>query len=128
MSLSAYINLDRRGAERYNVNLEAGVRRLGTPGRLVQVADLSTSGCSFEPAGCVQPGQTIFVRLPGLESLSARVIWMGVGRASCKFDRPLHAAVAARLVGASQNGNHASSAPAALRLVPPRPPGARTRG
>ncbi|MFN3945946.1 MAG: PilZ domain-containing protein [Allosphingosinicella sp.] len=96
--MDGYVDLERRSGRRRAVELDAGVRRLGAGGRPVKIFDLSESGCAFEPAGFLNVGQTVFVRLPGVESWPAVIAWVRDGRAGCRFERPFHPGVVARLL------------------------------
>jgi hypothetical protein len=99
--LEGEIHLERRSADRTDVQLDAGIRQSGASGRSVRVLNLSAAGCAFEPAGLLRQDQLIWVRLPGLESWAGKVTWVKDGRAGCEFERKLHPAVLDRLLGQS---------------------------
>jgi PilZ domain-containing protein len=85
--------VDGRRAARAEVALGAGLRQRGAGGVTVQLLDLSTNG--FRAATHLEliPGTDIWLKLPGLESLHARVVWMRGHLLGGEFVRPLHPAV-----------------------------------
>jgi hypothetical protein len=86
---------DGRRAERKEVLLGAGLRQRGAHSVTVQIIDLSVTG--FRAATHLQlfEGQDIWVKLPGLESIHSRVVWMKGHMMGAEFARPLHPAVLA---------------------------------
>lgn len=84
---------DRRRYQRHVVQLGAGLSANIRPATRVTVTDLSTGGCGIELAIHVEPDARVWLKLPGLESLPARVAWTADGRAGLAFDHPLHPAV-----------------------------------
>ncbi|HEX8573275.1 MAG TPA: PilZ domain-containing protein [Allosphingosinicella sp.] len=88
---------DRRRFMRHPVNVGAGIcPDSGRPAAPVTVVDLSTHGCGIEAAGHCEPGSRVWLKLPGLESWPARIVWAEADRAGLSFDRPLHQAVVER--------------------------------
>ncbi|HYE28276.1 MAG TPA: PilZ domain-containing protein [Allosphingosinicella sp.] len=88
---------DRRRFLRHPVSVGAGLSAdSGRPAAPVTVVDLSTHGCGIEGAGHCEPGSRVWLKLPGLESWPARIVWAQDERAGLSFDRPLHEAVVAR--------------------------------
>lgn len=89
---------ETRRAERAGVAVGAGLRQRGAHAVTVQVLDLSTTG--FRAATHLQllEGSDVWLKMPGLESLHARVVWMRGHLLGCEFVRPLHPAVMAMLV------------------------------
>ena len=87
-----------RRAERAGVAVGAGLRQRGAHAVSIQVLDLSTTG--FRAATHLQllEGSDVWLKMPGLESLHARVVWMRGHLLGCEFVRPLHPAVMAMLV------------------------------
>ena len=90
-----------RRAERKEVLLGAGLRQRGAHSVTVQIIDLSVTG--FRAATHLQllEGQDIWVKLPGLESIHSRVVWMRGHMIGAEFARPLHPAVLAMVARAS---------------------------
>lgn len=89
-----------RRAERFTTDIAAGVRERGRSRIDIEVVDLSTHGCRIEYKGMLVVGAQAWLTLPGLEGWSARVAWMKEREAGLDFLRPLHPAVAARVIGA----------------------------
>ena len=87
---------DQRRFARMAVNVSAGLGAADRPSSAVTVTDLSSHGCGIEVDSHVEPGARVWIRLPGLESWSARVAWARDGRAGLEFDRPMHQAVVGR--------------------------------
>ncbi|MBV8685963.1 MAG: PilZ domain-containing protein [Alphaproteobacteria bacterium] len=97
MALSAELSTqpdgEGRRAERREVVLGAGLRQRGAHAVTVQVVDLSVSGFRAATHLDLLPGSDVWLKLPGLESLHARVVWMRGHLMGCEFVRPLHPAV-----------------------------------
>jgi hypothetical protein len=84
---------DGRRAARAEVVLGAGLRQRGAHAVTVQVLDLSITGFRAATHLELMNGTDIWLKLPGLESLHGRVIWMKGHLLGCEFVRPLHPAV-----------------------------------
>lgn len=93
-----------RNAERVMLALSAGLRQRGAATVTVRILDLSTHGFRIDTHLTMQVGTQIWLRLPGLESVPAHVVWVHGHSAGCAFDRPLHPAVLAMIVQRSQAG------------------------
>ena len=93
--------IEGRRAARKDVVFGAGLRQRGAHAVTVQIADLSTDG--FRAATHLQlfTGDDIWLKLPGLESLHARVVWMRGHLLGAQFVRPLHPAVLDMVVRAA---------------------------
>ena len=102
MDLSAQLHtaemLDGRRAERAEVTVGAGLRQRGASGVTIQLLDLSTNGFRAATHLELEPGIDVWLRLPGLESLHARVVWQRGHLLGGEFIRPLHPAVLAMIV------------------------------
>ena len=102
MDLSAELHtqamLDARRAERAEVTVGAGLRQRGASGVTIQLLDLSVSGFRAATHLELEPGIDVWLRLPGLESLHARVVWQRGHLLGGEFVRPLHPAVLAMVV------------------------------
>lgn len=87
-----------RRADRAGLTVGAGLRQRGAHAVTVQVLDLSTTG--FRAATHLEliEGSDVWLKMPGLESLHARVVWTRGHLLGCEFIRPLHPAVMAMLV------------------------------
>jgi hypothetical protein len=87
-----------RKSERADVAFAAGLRQRGAHAVSVQIMDLSVDG--FRAATHLQllPGSDVWLKLPGLETLHSRVVWMRGHMLGCEFVRPLHPAVLQMIV------------------------------
>jgi hypothetical protein len=97
-SLERASGSDRRQHFRQPVSIGAGLGAAAgdRPSSPIVVVDLSTHGCGIELPSHVEKGARVWLKLPGLESWPARVVWAETGRAGLLFDRPLHDSVVAR--------------------------------
>jgi hypothetical protein len=87
---SAY---DRRQFVRRPVNIGAGLREDSRPATSVIVFDLSTHGCGIESTGHLEACTRVWLKLPGLQSWPAHIVWADNGRGGLRFDNPLHESV-----------------------------------
>jgi hypothetical protein len=88
---------DRRRYVRHEVRLGSGLSANIRPSLQVLVVDLSAGGCGIELSIHLEEGARVWLKLPGMESLPARVAWTEDGRAGLAFDHPLHPAVVAHV-------------------------------
>ena len=96
--LSTSPNDEARGAERKDLVVGAALRQRGAHAITVQVMDLSVTGFRAATHLTLENGSDIWMKLPGLESLHARVVWQRGHMIGCEFVRPLHPAVLEMLV------------------------------
>ena len=89
---------DRRRYLRHQVQIGGGLAAHIKPSTPVAVTDLSTGGCGIEVSFELEQGARVWLRMPGLENLPARVAWAEGNRAGLAFDHPLHPAVVQHLV------------------------------
>lgn len=82
-----------RKAERTSVEMGAGLRQRGASGVTVRILDLSTHGFRASTHLDLCPGADVWLKLPGLEALHAKVAWADAHFIGCSFERPLHPAV-----------------------------------
>jgi hypothetical protein len=92
---------ERRQAPRAAVTLSASMRERGRSALGSRIESLSRLGCCVSGYGFVHPGGQVWVKLQGLESLSAHIVWCHEMRAGIAFDQPLHPAVLSRFVSNS---------------------------
>ena len=87
------LSAGRRGEKRRRLDLPCRVRLGSSPWRPARIFDLSTKGVlvSWQPQCTV--GQTLWVRLPGLEAMPATVRWKDMSGVGCELDRPLSTVV-----------------------------------
>ena len=93
MSRAQLANLplpDGRTAERRIVNLAARLREPGATIVDAEVRDLSTNGFMAETSLQIDPGATVWLKLPGFEPQNSRVAWAEDGKVGCEFANPLH--------------------------------------
>ena len=81
---------DGRTAERRIVNLAARLREPGATIADAEVMDLSTDGYMALTDLVLEPGATVWLKLPGLEPQNSRVVWVEDGKTGCQFAAPLH--------------------------------------
>lgn len=86
-------NRPARKSERVTVEMGAGLRQRGASGVSVQVMDLSTHGFRVATHLDLAVDTQVWLRLPGLEPIHARVMWCKGHFAGCAFEQPLHPAV-----------------------------------
>lgn len=67
--------------------------RAGTRKAAVRVRDISTLGARVSGVFLVRNGDRIFLTLPGLEAVEARVAWVSDFEFGCEFVRPLNPVV-----------------------------------
>jgi hypothetical protein len=106
MKLAAEISTtdfhDLRHAERCEVAMGAGLRQSGSKKVSVDLMDISTNGFRIEIYGALPEGSRVWLTLPGLESICARVAWRRGDQAGCEFTTPLHPAVLERAIAAAK--------------------------
>lgn len=88
----------RRSASRSMIASTVGFRRCKESRYDTPLADLSVRGCRIAPVQAVSPGERVWVTLPGLASLEARIRWSNRWIAGAEFEHPIHPAVFANLV------------------------------
>lgn len=59
----------------------------------VAVRDLSASGFRVETANHIQLNSTVYLTIPGIQSLQARVAWNDREHYGCEFARPLYGSI-----------------------------------
>jgi hypothetical protein len=82
-----------RKAERVPLQADIDFRRAGEHRWRVNIHDISPQGCRVEVPVRVKPDDTIWISLPGLEAIQAKVCWVKEWVAGVEFERPLHRAV-----------------------------------
>lgn len=87
-----------RKAERQHCEIGAGLRQRGASGVSVQIIDMSTNGFRASTHLELEAGADVWLKLPGLEALHARVKWTDGYLVGCEFVRPLHPAVLQMMV------------------------------
>ncbi|HEX8366792.1 MAG TPA: PilZ domain-containing protein [Allosphingosinicella sp.] len=83
---------DGRRAERRIVNLAASLREPGASMAEVEVLNLSVTGFAVESDMPIETGAHLWLKLPGLEALNSKVVWVEGRQAGFEFVTPLHPA------------------------------------
>lgn len=91
-----------RRAERAEVTMGAGFRQSGTKKIGVTLLDISINGFRIEIFGALPVDSRVWLTLPGLESICARVAWRRGDEAGCEFATPLHPAVLDRAIASAK--------------------------
>ena len=90
---------DGRSEERVNIRMEGPMLREhgGTPAPVV-LHDLSPRGFRTEWPYTLPKGRRVMLKIPGLDSLTAIVMWYDNFQMGCRFETGLHPAVLERIV------------------------------
>lgn len=83
---------DGRRAERRIVNLAASLREPGASMAEIEVLNLSVTGFAAECDMPVETGAHLWLKLPGLEPVNSKVVWVEGRKAGFEFVTPLHPA------------------------------------
>jgi hypothetical protein len=94
---------DQRRALRKAVRLTGQLRDRGSTRFAIDVIDLSTTGFRAETTARLYKGALVWLTLPGMAGLEARVAWVDNARCGCAFSQPLHPAVFDRIVALSES-------------------------
>ena len=94
--------IEGRQAERRIVNLAARLRDPGATIVDAEVVNLSTDGYMAETDLALEPGMSVWLKLPGLEPQNSRCVWVEEGKAGFQFATPLHAATVEMLAEANR--------------------------
>ena len=89
---------DDRRERRVPVSINVGFRAQGSNPYAADVSDLSRHGFRVETHIPLAVDTYVWLRLPGLAPLAARVAWIKGHTLGCKFAAPLHPAVADMLI------------------------------
>lgn len=90
-----------RLATRSQVAMRAELRDRTWFRYFVQILDLSATGFRSIADYSLEPGQTIWIKLPGLAALEAKVVWRRDDIIGAAFLRPLYPAVYEHIVRTS---------------------------
>ena len=85
--------LEDRSAPRVRLDIPASMRPSGSRGFAVIVRDLSLSGVACEALTAMSPGTRVWLTLPGLSELQAKIVWNDGTMVGCAFDTLLNPAV-----------------------------------
>lgn len=95
---------DGRRSERRIVNLAACLREDGASVSDAEVGNLSVNGFMAHTEAALEPGMSVWLKIPGLEPQSCRVVWAEEGKAGFEFATPLHPGTLELLVAAGRKG------------------------
>lgn len=84
---------DARRANRRDVVFDATLREPGLSKFTIKVRDLSVTGFRCETSFTMHPGTTVWLTIPGLAGLEARVAWRDGFKYGFAFTSALHPAV-----------------------------------
>lgn len=99
-------NLEHRAEGRFALEVPVSTRQRGSHQMPATLHDLSCGGCRIGNACLARSAEDeIFIRIPGLESLPARVCWTDGSAAGLQFERALHPAVFQRITALHRHGS-----------------------
>nr|WP_280740543.1 PilZ domain-containing protein [Sphingomonas kaistensis] len=82
-----------RKGDRLPVKAELVIRHAGRRPRVLDVSDLSRFGCCLAFDELPRVDEWVWVALPGLAPVEARIRWVESRRAGVEFVHPIHQAV-----------------------------------
>ncbi|MBW0144314.1 PilZ domain-containing protein [Sphingomicrobium clamense] len=82
-----------RRQERRAITGDVRLRARGGSRYPAAVFDVSTGGCRVGLAKTMNPGDTMWIGLPGIEPLQATIRWTDGWTAGVEFERPMHPSV-----------------------------------
>lgn len=91
---------DLRARNREQVSAELFIRQSDTQLFRTTLSDLSVTGFKMESCTNLDADKLVFVTLPGLQTLAARIVWANYHDYGCQFRAPLHPAVLDHVVTA----------------------------
>lgn len=100
--------VERRRQGRAPIGMQVALRERGRSALDARLLDFSSLGCRIDGLIIGAGNAQLWIKLPGLESLSAQRVWQDGNLAGLVFDTPLHPAVAARFLPSP--GSHAAAA------------------
>lgn len=89
---------ENRWERRVRVRATAQLRSTVHPPHPVEVTDICSHGLRLETWARHMVGDNVWLRLPTLGAIPARVVWAEGHRTGFRFDQPLHPAVLSMLV------------------------------
>ncbi|MBX3564489.1 MAG: PilZ domain-containing protein [Sphingomonas sp.] len=82
-------NLGRRRSPRAPVSLDARIGRGGLDRTLCKVTDISLHGAGIQTYSELRLGNMIWLSLPKIGHVAAKVVWVGDFEAGVEFQEPL---------------------------------------
>lgn len=95
---------NRVSASRASVDIHATIKQLDLSGFPSLLQNLSESGFRLSCPAQLNPEQALTVKMPGLQLLGARIMWVDNDQYGCKFDQPLYPAVFDHIVRMATGG------------------------
>ena len=92
--------VERRTMRRAACPLDVTVRQRGRFAVVAATADLTPYGARVSGAGPFEPDTEMWLRMPGIESQTVRIVWSEGPTTGIAFTQPLHTAVFARFLPA----------------------------
>jgi len=80
---------ERRQGSRFQVELDARVRELGTEGVDARIVNISETGFMAESDGAFDVGARIWLMLPGRDRANAVVKWIAGDKVGAEFSAPI---------------------------------------
>ena len=80
---------ERRRAERFDVELDARMRELGTSGIDARIVNISDRGFMAQTEGHFDVGTRVWLMLPGRERANAVVRWTAGDKLGAEFAEPI---------------------------------------
>ncbi len=99
-SCNDLVGKDLRARKRELVSAELFIRQSDTQLFRTTLSDLSVTGFRMESCTNLDGDKLVFVTLPGLQTLAARIVWANYNDYGCQFSAPLHPAVLDHVVAA----------------------------
>ncbi|WP_242139111.1 PilZ domain-containing protein [Sphingomonas sp. TREG-RG-20F-R18-01] len=88
---------ERRIGDRVAITVGITLRERNWKAQPAGLLEVSRTGCRVDNL-TITPGSTVWVKLPGLEPIEAKVSWSRAWQCGIRFDQPLHPAVFDHLV------------------------------
>jgi hypothetical protein len=82
-----------RKSERIPLRCDVEFRRHAGNRYAVDLIDLSPEGCCISPPIRVEPGESVWLRIPDMEATHGSVAWVQEWKVGVTFDRAFHPAV-----------------------------------
>jgi hypothetical protein len=82
-----------RSSERVPLKCEVDFRRQGENRFRVDLIDFSPGGCCIAPPVRVEAGQSVWLRVPGMEAVHGKVKWVKDWKVGVEFDNPFYPSV-----------------------------------
>jgi PilZ domain len=85
--------LNKRRSRRDEVSIRADLLVSSGPRFKVSVIDLSRTGFRMETGNFIPPETRVYLAIPNMQSLQARIAWQDTVYYGCEFTQPLHESI-----------------------------------